>query len=100
MLAAWAVPVFAVAAVAAMEMLDRRKGAIQVRERPSAQRRSGTTATAQSRSGARVRFTEWPRSLVSDPDLRARLVNIARVAADLAGKAAKVPKRAKSHWWR
>jgi membrane protein len=96
-LAAWAVPVFAVAAVAAMEALDRRKGVVSVRE---PRHRSATTASAESQRGARFRFTEWPRSLLSDPDLRARFLNIAQLAADLAGKASKTPRRAKSRWWR
>jgi membrane protein len=97
-LAAWAVPVFAVATVAAMEVFDRRREQAPAHPRPLPRRTKVTEA--RQRQHPAVRFGDWPRTLLSDPELRARVVGIAQVAAGLAGKVGKAPKRAKKRWWR
>ena len=91
----YAVPVAAVGAVAAMEFLDRRTGKSQP-HLPSPQR---PRASAKLRP-ASLPLTEWPRALLTDPELRARLLSVARMAADFASRTAAAPKRAKSRWWR
>ena len=87
LLAAWAVPVFAVATVAAIEAFDRRKGARPLAAPPKAPPTSG-------------RMWDRSKSLLLDPELRGRLLGVARMAAELASKAGRTAKPARSRWWR
>jgi membrane protein len=92
----YAVPVAAVGAVAAMEFLDRRKG--KPRQPSSLPWRPARSSHAPRATA--LSLTEWPRALLNDPELRARLLGVVRMAADFANRAAAAPKRAKPRWWR
>jgi membrane protein len=89
----YAVPVAAVGAVAAMEFFDRRKSG--PRPPPSLPKKPARPPRQPA-----LPLKEWPRALLNDPDLRARLFNVARLAADFASRTAAAPKQAKSRWWR